>query len=746
MIADDNENNYVDSDDEEFIPQEVMDEAQEIALDLLPDKSRDNYLQRYLMFIEWRKSRNIRKSFQEPVLLTYFRHLRTFNRYSSSTLWTIYSMLNACIKAFDHVDISKYLQLKAYIKKLHKGHVPKKSKVLSAIEVNNFCEQAPEPSNLLAKVVLALGLSGCCRKHELVDLLMEQVLVLDDCLVVTIPKSKSKTNVEKIFRVVGNFYEIVKRYLLVRQKIPHPRFFLSLRKTKFINLPAGKNTIGAIPARIAAFLGLPNPKEYTSHCIRRTAATIYASTGVTTNDLMHFGRWKDLKTAQSYRVDTDFMRDKVATSITDAIMPAFSVCLPHTAHQKPTIVNVQTLEPTDKLYLHRVSSNQQKNVSPASATCTSFVQESEPVHTLCSSNQQYNVSPSTGSSMNNVSPSTASSTSFVQQSQPAQRPSITSNDHSSLCGHVPSTTSTTIAAVAQCAVFTKPAPFVPKKSSSNIHHAVLTHSEPLSSPATTINTPSVLPPSVDLPKPTTFVPKTPSAIIRPRLAPTPISSEIVPSVPAQVSTSSAELSVQEETLSDEADYFDLEDFSEEFSHDMDCSDAAFVTSTQKDDSTIDSHQSDQQNLATFQYDFVDLLDETIDDDDDDGSSTHNIDKQATAHDGSVFKSLSEVFSVTPKGDSQRTQQKHAQSSKVGQSRPSHVVHVDTSTSTVSYKQMGNDDIGRVSTSPSLDRSVEVEEEAPQAESGVFRFRRATLKLINCSNIHVYINGECPIEG
>ncbi|KAJ8668959.1 hypothetical protein QAD02_000218 [Eretmocerus hayati] len=261
-------------------------------------------------------------------------------------------------------DISKYSKVHAYLKKLTKKHEPKRSRVLSAEQVYKFIDSAPEPRYLLHKVVLALGLSGCCRMHELIELLMNQVIILDDCMIVTIPKNKTKNAEEKIFRVVGSFFELVQRYLAARASIDHDRFLMSYRTScGFINVPAGKATIRTVPTVVAEFLQLPCAHEYTGHCVRRSAATIYASTGVTNIDLMQFGKWKTLNSAQIYNVDTDFNRNKVAHIVTNAIMSEpisdrsnttarkSSFPRPATTPSKPKITNVTNLHRGDVRYV-----------------------------------------------------------------------------------------------------------------------------------------------------------------------------------------------------------------------------------------------------------------------------------------------------------------------------------------------------------------------------------------------------------
>ncbi|KAJ8671378.1 hypothetical protein QAD02_002637 [Eretmocerus hayati] len=359
---------------EEYIPLEILREAEEVGIDLSPTKSRDTYSLRYNQFVDWCESRDINNSVAEPVILAYFRNIRNTEDYAVSTLWNIYSKLKACFKAFRRIDISNYIRVGAYFKKLAEGYEPKQSLVLSAPQVNEFLQSAPEPQFLCANAVLALDISGCCRRHKLVDLTINRVVYIQSCYVVTIPKGMTKNKREKVFRVVGPLYEIVKRYLIARAHIQNSRFFLSYREScGYINQPAGKETIGAVPCDVGTFLNLPNPTSYTSHCVRRSAATIYATTGITDLELEDFGKWKNLSSAQIYTVDTDFSRVKAANRITNAILPfskagSYGANIPRINKVKPRIVTVQSLHSSDAQYVKPRLTKKKRNECPCTVT------------------------------------------------------------------------------------------------------------------------------------------------------------------------------------------------------------------------------------------------------------------------------------------------------------------------------------------------------------------------------------------
>lgn len=140
---------------------------------------------------------------------------------------------------------------------------------------------------------------------------------------VTIPYTK--TYVERSFVIVGGFYNICQKYLSLRPAtITTKRLFLTKRAGKFINIPLGINSIGGVPRNIASYLNLADPEGYTSHCFRRTSATIYADCGATEAELMRFGKWKSPSAPRGYVDDSVANKTKVANQIHSAVMPTIS--------------------------------------------------------------------------------------------------------------------------------------------------------------------------------------------------------------------------------------------------------------------------------------------------------------------------------------------------------------------------------------------------------------------------------------
>ncbi|KAJ3643572.1 hypothetical protein Zmor_026274 [Zophobas morio] len=186
---------------EEELPPDVLEEAQNVVLNLLPTKSREVYECAYTRFIKWCEGKKI-QTYSENVLLVYFSELAT--KMKSSTLWSHYSMVKATLNIKNGIEIGKYSKLKAFIKKQGEGYVPKKSRVLTNEQIEVFLDTAPDFKFLMMKIVVIFGVSGACRCHELLQIKTEDIENIKAGLLVKIPDTKTKK--PRSFTVMGEKY------------------------------------------------------------------------------------------------------------------------------------------------------------------------------------------------------------------------------------------------------------------------------------------------------------------------------------------------------------------------------------------------------------------------------------------------------------------------------------------------------------------------------------------------------------
>jgi hypothetical protein len=140
-------------DNELCTPPEIRNIAESAKNELLPEKSKLRYTQAYEYFLKWKADNRISQDLvTENILLAYFRHLSTERK--PSTLWSLYSMLHKTIELKQHIDISKYTSLRAFLKKQSKGYKPVQAKTFTEYELKQFLDEAPNEMYLAMKVSL----------------------------------------------------------------------------------------------------------------------------------------------------------------------------------------------------------------------------------------------------------------------------------------------------------------------------------------------------------------------------------------------------------------------------------------------------------------------------------------------------------------------------------------------------------------------------------------------------------------
>lgn len=147
---------------------------------------------------------------------------------------------------------------------------------------------------------MIIGLAGACRREELCKMSLDDIEDNMNMLVIKIPNSK--TNMERTFVVIGeNNISLYRKYLSLRpSNTPHRRLFVYYKNGKCTTQPIGIHTFGNIACKIAEFLKLPHPKEYTGHCLRRSSATLLVDGGGSITNLKRHGGWKSTSVAEGY--------------------------------------------------------------------------------------------------------------------------------------------------------------------------------------------------------------------------------------------------------------------------------------------------------------------------------------------------------------------------------------------------------------------------------------------------------------
>jgi integrase len=196
----------------------------------------------------------------------------------------------------------------AFLKQQSVGHRPKKSKAFTLEEMERFLDTASDDEYLLLKVVLIVGVFGGCRIGELVSMLVDHVDDRGSVIVVEIPDTK--THKPRRFTIInGNntvhAVDVFRKYKMLRpENISHKRLFINYRNKKCTVQPVGVNTLSKFLQKMAQFIGLQNPEEYTGHSFRRSSATLLADSGADITVVKRHGGWRSNSVVEGYIEDS----------------------------------------------------------------------------------------------------------------------------------------------------------------------------------------------------------------------------------------------------------------------------------------------------------------------------------------------------------------------------------------------------------------------------------------------------------
>jgi hypothetical protein len=125
--------------EEDNVLERIEAAAQEAVSNLIPQKSRVAYETTYSRFEEWWSKQKV-NCINEKVMLAYF--LEKSKIVKPSTLWSVYSMLRTMISINKNLDLSKYTNLIAFLKRQSEGYRAKKSESFSKENIEKFLTTA----------------------------------------------------------------------------------------------------------------------------------------------------------------------------------------------------------------------------------------------------------------------------------------------------------------------------------------------------------------------------------------------------------------------------------------------------------------------------------------------------------------------------------------------------------------------------------------------------------------------------
>ena len=172
-------------------------------------KSKSKYDKTIEDYKDW-----IVKSEKTETPLSVLEYIRNNEeKYSPSTLWVHFSIINKYFKVYHNVKLNDCVLLIDWLKSNEKKHNPKKSQVLELDHIENFLLRG-EPAMLPEKAATVVALHGLMRISELVELCFNDVQLDGEKFKIFIKKSKTDQKSSGFFfYVTGLHVTYLKEYI-----------------------------------------------------------------------------------------------------------------------------------------------------------------------------------------------------------------------------------------------------------------------------------------------------------------------------------------------------------------------------------------------------------------------------------------------------------------------------------------------------------------------------------------------------
>jgi len=251
-------------------------------------KSRSFYAKSWESFLDFycdRKEEFESRAPSEEEVIDYFTHLRIDLKRASSSLWTVYSMLNAFFKGKYEKPLQQYANLTVLMKS-YDTDVKQTATLFSLDQIEQFLtkEGLNSPYWMMRKAVVLLAYFGGLKVIELADLKIENITSDSvNGILVKFKRSNEKSSKrETLFRIPRitengfNYAQYVDSYLYaIKTQISKVsgRVFWRGSNDVFVNQPVGRNMLSGIPHQMAEILCLDSPKSYTFRSYKQTKPT-----------------------------------------------------------------------------------------------------------------------------------------------------------------------------------------------------------------------------------------------------------------------------------------------------------------------------------------------------------------------------------------------------------------------------------------------------------------------------------------
>ena len=303
--------------DDVLISAKLPKESDEINLETMEDLTCDSmdslavnkvknmyarYQLQWKLFVEKKK---VKDEYDDTKILEFFKSIR--KKYAPSTLWVIYSCLNAHFIDKFGKDLKHLPRLTRYLKQETHRYVAKQSKVFKPEEIHTvlmFCVNSKDPQHTLLGITVSLMYYGLLRSTDVLKINLEDVTVNGEKIEVKFNHTRKRVNYGFTFWVPALYLPLYNRYFVELRRSGagrNSRFLKNYNKrSQTRTIGTGKNKILTFIKMMCQILGKRDSSGFSTHAFRRSAATNLADAGVSLVNLKRHGQWKSDATAERY--------------------------------------------------------------------------------------------------------------------------------------------------------------------------------------------------------------------------------------------------------------------------------------------------------------------------------------------------------------------------------------------------------------------------------------------------------------
>ena len=252
----------------------------------------------YCEFHELTEERN------DQMLKGFFEELK--KKYAASTLWVIYSCVNAYFVEKYGTKLNSMPRLSKFLKQVTHLHVCKKSKVFTKDEIHRvlmYVQTSGCPEDTLMGVGISLMYYGLLRAVDVLNVVVSDVQVeKGKTIYISFKHQRKRKNPGFSFHIPMIYSPLFHRYQseLNPYSKKDSRYLKNFNdRTKLRAQNAGRGAIPRWITRMCEILGIPKD-GYTTHAFRRSAATNLADSGVSFVNLKRHGQWASDSVVEGY--------------------------------------------------------------------------------------------------------------------------------------------------------------------------------------------------------------------------------------------------------------------------------------------------------------------------------------------------------------------------------------------------------------------------------------------------------------